>query len=152
MRREDRKMTHKEAIQFLKEAEVVRLGLIAEGLPYIVPVNFLFNGKNVYFHCAQEGRKLDAIKENSKVCLEADKLIKIKEAASACKFGCFYQSIIAYGEAYEILDVKEKAQLLTELTHKYAQNQFKAVTEAHAANICLIAVKISSIVGKQNLP
>lgn len=152
MRRDDRRMNQEEALQFLHDAEVVRLGLIAEGQPYVVPMNFLLKDQTVYFHCAGEGRKLEAMANHATVCLEADRLINIKEATRACKFGCFYQSVIAYGEATVVKDDAYKANILTALTKKYAQQAFSPVTPEDASRIYVVAVQISSLEGKQNLP
>lgn len=37
-----------------------------DGYPYTVPMNFVFDAGKVYFHCAVEGHKLDAVKADAK--------------------------------------------------------------------------------------
>ena len=37
------------------------------GYPYAIPLNFVYDGGKLYFHCAPEGHKLDAIRRCDKV-------------------------------------------------------------------------------------
>lgn len=37
-----------------------------EGYPYAVPISYVYDGEKLYFHCAQSGHKLDAIRRNEK--------------------------------------------------------------------------------------
>lgn len=41
MRRADRAMSREQALAFLKEGVVGRLGLICQGEPYVVPLNYV---------------------------------------------------------------------------------------------------------------
>ena len=34
--------------------------------PYAVPISYVFDGAKLYFHCAKDGHKLDAIQRSSK--------------------------------------------------------------------------------------
>ena len=45
------------------------LATVAEGRPYAVPLNYAYIDGKIYFHCALEGRKLDAVRANPEVCL-----------------------------------------------------------------------------------
>lgn len=36
------------------------------GYPYAVPMSYAFDGGKLYFHCAREGHKLDAIRREPK--------------------------------------------------------------------------------------
>ena len=39
------------------------LALLGDGgWPYAVPMSYAFDGEKLYFHCAREGHKLDAIR------------------------------------------------------------------------------------------
>ena len=66
MRRKDREITdfHK-MIEILNACDCCRIGLVDENEAYIVPMNFGYevvdNSLTLYFHCAKEGKKLDAL-------------------------------------------------------------------------------------------
>ena len=83
MRRKDREVkSFDEIIDILSRCKVLHLALISEGKPYSVPLNFGYvleedagaKKLTVYFHCAPEGKKLTAIKENPEVCFSAESL------------------------------------------------------------------------------
>ena len=62
MRRKDREILDKDEIfDVLKRCDTIRIAMLGEGFPYVVPVSFgmeVFEGRAVlYFHCAREGMK-----------------------------------------------------------------------------------------------
>lgn len=91
MRRTDREVTDPEKIQdIVNRCTCCRIGFNDIGEVYIVPLNFGYqkNGDTyvVYFHGAHEGRKIDLIKKNPKVCFEMDTNYKLTEADIACGY------------------------------------------------------------------
>ena len=88
MRKKERAVTDRKEIEsIIQSAEVVRLGFAVENVPYVVPVNFGYEDGALYVHCAQEGRKLDMIRQNNLVCFEVDIDSKIlDEGDVACKW------------------------------------------------------------------
>ena len=38
-----------------------------EDYPYAVPLSYVYRDSKIYFHCAKNGHKLDAIAKNNKV-------------------------------------------------------------------------------------
>ena len=77
MRRKDREITDfDEMMEIVKKCDTCRLALNDGEYPYIVPLNFgheVKDGKlTLYFHCANEGKKLDLIRKNNKVTFEMD--------------------------------------------------------------------------------
>ena len=59
-----------EALRILEAAPVAHLGMIDSGLPYVTPMSFVVSGEYVVFR-TMAGRKLDAIRANPRVCVEA---------------------------------------------------------------------------------
>ena len=58
MRRTDKEITDQDLIsRVIQNAQVCRLGLARDNIPYILPVSFGYDGKAIYFHTAKEGRK-----------------------------------------------------------------------------------------------
>lgn len=77
MRRRDREVTDfNEIIHILDSGKVLHLGLVDQGKPYIVPMNYGYvmeNDKLVFYvHGALEGRKLDIIRSNSDCCVQIE--------------------------------------------------------------------------------
>lgn len=74
MRKNDREVTElTEIMGIIKKCVVCRLGMVDDGTPYIVPLNFgyEFDGAalTLYFHCAKEGRRIDRYSTPLAVCL-----------------------------------------------------------------------------------
>jgi len=61
-----------EALELLGEAPVAHLGLVSEGEPYVTPMSFVLDGDRILFR-TQAGRKLRAIRDNPRVCIEVSR-------------------------------------------------------------------------------
>jgi hypothetical protein len=91
----------------LREGSLGRLGCIADGAPYVVPVNYLFDGQDVYLH-SLPGKKVNALRANPRVCLQVD---EIKDEYR-------WRSVIAYGIYEEISDEKMREEILIKLFNR----------------------------------
>ena len=100
---------------------VCRLGLCDEGQPYVVPVSFGYDGESVYIHGAGEGRKVEVLKRNSRVCLEFDLLNELVTAEQACSWTMRYESVVAFGRARFLDDAEEKHRALCCIMAQYSR-------------------------------
>ena len=120
MRRNDRKITDKKIIDdILNSANICRLGLCENNIPYIVPVNFGYRNNSLYIHCATEGRKLDIIRNNPNVCFEIELDVEIIMDKEACKSTTRYKSVIGYGRASILTDNQQKIEVLDIIMHQH---------------------------------
>jgi uncharacterized protein len=101
MRRNEREISEIDRIEeIIRKADVCRLAFANDNTPYIVTMNFGYSGlpdKQLYFHCANEGRKLEMIRINSYVCFEMDVDHQIYGGINGCDWGMKYSSVIGYG-------------------------------------------------------
>ncbi len=124
MRRSERKITDSEVIEYvLNKGDICRLGLVNEGLAYIVPMNFGYEGGYIYFHSASEGTKIDILKQNPKVSFEIDIEHRIVEGDSACNWSASYLSIIGNGVVEFIDDAVAKKNALNVIMRKYSERK-----------------------------
>ena len=66
IRRKDRILSEEEMFRILEEAPYGVLSTVGEdGIPYGVPISFVYKEGAIFFHAAVEGHKLDNIKANS---------------------------------------------------------------------------------------
>ena len=77
MRRKDLELKGKENIEpIIKKCRSLRLGMIADGKPYIIPMVFGYSwddeGLYFYLHSGMKGRKAQALTEDALVCFEMD--------------------------------------------------------------------------------
>ena len=101
------KLGKTDALAILRKGTLGRLGCIAADWPYVVPVNYYFDGENIYIHTLP-GKKLDALRANPRVCLQAD---EIKDSYN-------WRSVIAYGTFEEVSSEETRENVLTKLYSK----------------------------------
>ena len=97
----------------LTKATICRLGICADNVPYVVPMNFAHDGNTLFLHCAKKGKRYNILKQNPNVCFEIDidgGPIASTAPQNACKSSYAYQSLIAYGKVRFIDDDVEKNQ------------------------------------------
>ncbi len=85
MRRKDKQVGDPALIDGLFSAgRVCRIGMVDNGEPYIVPVNYGYADNTLYIHSAAAGRKIDILKRDSRVCFEIESPAEIVEHAEPC--------------------------------------------------------------------
>jgi hypothetical protein len=97
-------LSEAEARNFIAERKIGRLGCISEGEPYVVPINYIFEEGSIYSH-SLPGRKIDAMKAHSRVCLQVDEIENDLE----------WRSAIAYGNFDEIRVPSDRRSILSKL-------------------------------------
>jgi uncharacterized protein len=122
MRRNDKEILDKNIIaQIIHQAQVCRLGLCRDGQPYIVPLSFGYDGQSIYFHTALEGRKIDFMTANPRVCFELEHDVKVlPHDTVACQWTFSFYSIIGFGTVTEITASPLKAAALNQIMQKYS--------------------------------
>jgi hypothetical protein len=92
----------------LSEAKVCRLGCDDKGMPYIVPVSFGYREGVIYFHSANEGRKITLLKKNPACCIEVDECTGVLPDKKPCKWEMHYRSVICTGAGRTSLRILKK--------------------------------------------
>jgi nitroimidazol reductase NimA-like FMN-containing flavoprotein (pyridoxamine 5'-phosphate oxidase superfamily) len=94
-----------EATHLVAQSHLGRLGCLADGRPYVVPVYYYFDGiSSVYLH-SLPGLKIESLRSNPQACLQVD---EIEDAFH-------WRSAIVYGTYQEIEDPAEREQILARL-------------------------------------
>lgn len=127
MRRKDRQVTDlSETIEIFNKCDVCRLGMVDNGMPYIVPINFGFEftgaALTLYLHSAKEGKKIDILRQNPFVSFEMDCGHELIAGTQACNYGYKYESVIGNGNAVFVEDYSEKIHALKKIMAKYTGN------------------------------
>ncbi len=149
MRRKERQATQEQAVLWLKECEFAVLCMSdADGRPYGVPISPVLADNAVYFHCAPEGKKLDCIAHQPKVCLVcADGVVPIPEQYSTA-----FHSAIAFGTASLVEDEAEKIEALRLICEKYAASNMEGFEKAISQSLhrtWIVKIDLLQITGKQ---
>jgi nitroimidazol reductase NimA-like FMN-containing flavoprotein (pyridoxamine 5'-phosphate oxidase superfamily) len=149
MRRSEREITGREVIDaIIRQCLVCRLGLPDGEEPYIVPLCFGYDGEALYFHSASDGRKIDILRKNSRVCFEFDIPEGMREAEEGCRWGIKYRSVIGFGTAEIVDDQEDKKKALGIIMAQYSGRKYVFPEDA-VARTAVIKVAIARITGKQ---
>jgi len=150
MRRSEKEITDQSAIEAIINASLVcRLALSDGDQPYIVPLSFGYQDKTLYFHSALEGKKIDIIKINNRICFEFDLNTEIIEAEKACKWGIKYQSVIGFGKAVLVHNIEEKQKALSIIMSQYSDRNFQFPDKA-IKKTQVIKIEIEKMTGKHS--
>ncbi|MBC7960501.1 MAG: pyridoxamine 5'-phosphate oxidase family protein, partial [Vallitaleaceae bacterium] len=123
MRRSEREIKELDEIeQILRTAKVCRVSMVDDGKPYLVPLNFGYQDKALYFHSAKSGRKIEILKNNNNVCFEVDIDMVIVEGERACDYCARYNSVIGFGKAIFIEEEAQKMKALDILMGQYVKD------------------------------
>ena len=126
MQRKDKEVTDMKVINdIIHKAEVCRLGLSYEDMPYVVPVCFGYRDRAIFFHSAGQGKKVDMIKKNNRVCFEFDVDHELVESDQPCHWGMRFRSVIGFGRAFFLENRDEKEKALNIIMEKYANSPFR---------------------------
>ena len=151
MRRLEKEIKDRKQIEtIMAKAKCCRIALVDGILPYIVPINFAVNNNHLYFHSANEGKKIDILRKNNSVCFEIDIEGEIVESKTACSWGMKYVSVIGFGQAFFVEDNTGKRKAMDILMEKYAGRSGFSYADDELDKIIIIDIKIDTISGKQS--
>lgn len=150
MRRKKQQLTQEETMAILREGTSGVLSLTGdEGYPYGVPLSYVYDGDKLYFHCAKEGHKIDAIRKNPKAsfCVIAQDEI-VPEKYTTC-----YRSVIAFGSVRILENEGEKRRAIEELALKYAPEDSEENRQNYIEKdwepLCMLEMTVEHLSGKE---
>ncbi len=148
MRRKDKEINDKEKVeQIIQDAQVCRLAMADNGQPYVIPLNFGYRDGTVYFHSAKQGRKIDMLTANSRVCLEFSTVLELVQGETSCDWGQRFKSVIAFGNARLIEDETEKKEALDIIMAHYG-GRGGDYTDKKLKITAVIEVTLTEMTGK----
>lgn len=120
-----------------------------DGYPYGVPLSYAYDGQKLYFHCAKEGHKIDAIRRDYKAsfCV-IDQDLVVPES-----YTTYFRSVIAFGKVKILSSQEEMRQALEKLAIKYAPEDSPSHREKVFAqewnSLCVLEMEIQFLTGKE---
>jgi nitroimidazol reductase NimA-like FMN-containing flavoprotein (pyridoxamine 5'-phosphate oxidase superfamily) len=153
MRKKEREITDLHKIEsIISGSDACHIAFANENIPYIVTMNFGYrNGdlKSLFFHCANEGRKLDMIRKNNYVCFTVDTDHAIYKSEQGCNWGMKYSSVVGYGRIYIITDNDEKQEGLDLIMAHYGGKGGYVYDEKILSQTSILRLEISEMTGKR---
>lgn len=146
-------LSKEECLEILKRNTAGVLSLApVDGYPYGVPLSYVYDQGKLYFHCAKMGHKIEAIRNDPRVCFTViDQDEPVPE-----DFSTNYKSVILFGTAriYTLQDhPDEVAAAMSALCHKYSPKESPervlGAIERSRNTLSVIEVTIEKMDGKQ---
>jgi len=159
MRRKDREIKIKaEMLEIIKKAFYCSVAMSKDNYPYIIPMNYGFSGDTLYLHSANEGLKINILKNNSNVCIEIIQNVKVKQNPEVvCNTEMQYNSVIIFGQTEFLSNKDEKLKALRCIVEHYYPNIMQSGEDRinFDANVLdkltILKVKIEKITGKRSI-
>ena len=156
MRRKELKTTKEQAMEILKACSYGTLSVVLpDGSPYGVPVNYCISEAEnaLFFHCAEAGEKIEAIRHCPKVSVSAvAEYTVVPENLTT-----LYRSAVVKGTAAVIEDTGERARRLQELCRAYSgsvltESEIESEALKGAPHTAVVRIDIISVTGKCKPP
>src|SRR4030067_2410255 len=152
VRRKDREITDQQAMKnVLKSTKYVTIALCKDNQPYLVSLSHGYDEKNncIYFHCANEGKKLVYAKSNNKVWGQA---VQDYGVTDECDYA--YTSVHFSGKLFMIEDLNEEKHGIEVMVRQLSPNpeaKLAKIKPEKLATTSMGRIDINSITGKQHL-
>ncbi len=150
MRRKDKQVSSELALEWLKNGSSGVLSLVDEsGMPYCVPVSYIYHADAIWIHGAREGKKLECIANNDNACFCVFK----DHGPISEKYSVRYESAIVQGKANIVKFVPMVEEVLYMISKKYTDNDDDAIMryiEKGIGNVAIIRISIDEITGKRS--
>ncbi len=155
MRRSNREVTElTELIEIINGCKVCRLAMVDNGQPYVVPLNFGYRLNDsvitIFLHCANEGRKMDILKQNNQVCIEMDQMKELLRGEKGCDYSCYFESFIGTGQVVFLDDAAAKAQALQAIMKQQTGRDDFSFEQHLLDQTVVIAVELIRYSGKRH--
>ena len=131
-------------------ADVIRIAMVKDNRPYLVPLNFGYDGKSFYIHSAKQGKKLDIIKENPNVWFELTGKHAIVPSPYGCEWTCKYECVMGEGKAEILTDSQQKRHALDVIMEKYSPDKKYDYSDKSVDNVCMVKIDIENMIGKSD--
>lgn len=138
--------------EIISKADVCRIALANGDIPYIVALNFGYSDeglRKLYFHCANEGRKLEMIRKNNFVCFQMDAEHQIYKGEQGCDWGMKYSSVVGYGNITIISEPDLKKTGLNCIMAKYGGEKEYSYDEKVLERTTILSLEIKEMTGKK---
>jgi nitroimidazol reductase NimA-like FMN-containing flavoprotein (pyridoxamine 5'-phosphate oxidase superfamily) len=153
LRRSDKQLNDSDEIeQLLASVRIMTVACCLKNEPYLFTVDFVWEPqtRQLWFHSATEGRKMDILKANPRVC------VTVVEDRGYIEGECdhAYRSLILDGEANVVTDLAEKRRALELLARKHEPQpetvlaRFAGDEEA-VRKVAIVRITVNAISGKQ---
>ncbi len=149
VRRGDKEIGDLEEIErILKEAFICRIAMCEGDRPYCVPMIYCYEGGRIYLHSAKEGKKLEVLKANNRVCFEVETGVEVVRKGKPCSWTLRYRSVVGRGRAHIVEDLEEKRRALECILERVSPGYRYEFSEEEIGSVIVIRIDVEELSGK----
>ena len=151
MRKKQQEITDARIIEdILSQGSLCRLAMAVDNEPYLLPFNYGYRDRTIYIHSAREGKKLDILKKNPRVCFEVEGHAELVTGEKACDWTTQYRSVVGHGDVEIITHLPEKEEgLRIIMRHNGMSGDISFKRKAVDACV-ILKISIQEVSGKQS--
>ncbi len=145
-------LTEEETNTLLLNCKVGTLATInLNGMPYNVPMHYVFLNNAIYIHGLPIGQKIDNLKVNPNVSFNIYEMYELllDRDEKPCDTNTAYSSVVIQGIAHMVEDLSEKETALSAIVKKYTPHLSEKQIPLNMLNgTAVIRISICEITGK----
>jgi len=127
-RKPDRGTYDRETIyNILDQAFVCHVGFIADGMPFVVPTNYVRVGDKLFLHGSTASRLMKTLGSGAPFCLSVTLLDGIVFSPTATGHSVNYRSVVVMGKAEPIEDPAEKLAAMRDFVEYVLRGRWATV-------------------------
>ncbi|MDR2498234.1 MAG: pyridoxamine 5'-phosphate oxidase family protein [Tannerellaceae bacterium] len=114
--------------EFIRGCDVCFVGMAdVDGTPYVVPMNFGYEAGVIYLHSGPEGRKLQILERNPRVCITfcAGHRLVWQHPDVACSYSMSSRSLVVSGTVAFEEEFDRKIDILRIFMRQYSERKFR---------------------------
>jgi nitroimidazol reductase NimA-like FMN-containing flavoprotein (pyridoxamine 5'-phosphate oxidase superfamily) len=138
-----RELSDEECLGLLEKVRYGRLGLSLNGLPYVIPMSYVFFDGKIFLHSRGRGKKVEYVSQNPQVCFQIDLLDKNR-----------WTSVIALGRACLSEDLESKKKMFDAFTAKglggHGGKQFQR-EELEKMQMTIWEIEVEELSGREGM-
>jgi uncharacterized protein len=151
MRKANQEITDPQTLEtILQKATIIRLAMVDNGMPYLLPFNFGYSNNCIFIHSAPAGKKIEVLRQNPQVCFEVEDETATVEGDIACRWSTMYRSVIGYGKVEIVTGFDEKKQALDIIMQQHGAPANMEFDPKEVEFIVVLKLTIDSMTGKQS--
>jgi nitroimidazol reductase NimA-like FMN-containing flavoprotein (pyridoxamine 5'-phosphate oxidase superfamily) len=135
----------------LDEAFVCHLGFIADGLPFVVPTNYVRVGDKLFLHGSTASRLMKTLASGAPFCLSVTLLDGIVCAPSATGHSVNYRSVVVMGKAESVEGEAAKLAAMRDFVEYVIRGRWATVrlpTEQELKGTMVVSVPLVEVSAK----
>jgi len=150
MRRSEKQVKQPEEImKILTAGTVCQLAFSAQPVPYLLTLNYAYHNGALYFHSANEGRKIDFLVQQPQAAFTVARNLGLITGDSGCRWTTRFQSVVGHGLIVLLETVAQKRCGLNIFMRHYSDEEFTFPDRA-LDNTTVFRLDIEHMTAKQS--